>query len=317
VVVARSEAHARQPRRRARVVGAPHVVPAPVAPVPERARPPPAPNERTAALGDGPPVEAIEAFGAAGRPARIDGGQGASWRVGDFVLKRVDLSEAELEWQAAVFASILCDGFRVSHPRRARDGSLVVAGWCAWEAVEGRHEPRRWPEVIVAGEAFHAALGRIPRPDFLDLRTDPWAIGDRVAWGELPAEPFGSVKHLPRLLSALRPIEAPSQLIHGDLTGNVLFAERLPPALIDFSPYWRPAPFASAIVVADALVGEGADEAVLDAVARVEDFGQHLLRALIYRAVTDALIGQRERAGSDGADPYLVPVNLACELAGS
>ena len=126
-----------------------------------------------------------------------------------------------------------------------------------------------------------------PVPDFIARRADPWAIGDRVAWGGLPLGEFAQVRHLPRLAAALRPVEASSQLIHGDLTGNVLFDDQLPPAVIDFSPYWRPAAFASAIVVADALVWEDADESILDAVAHIEDFGQLLLRALIYRAVTD------------------------------
>ena len=54
--------------------------------------------------------------------------------------------------------------------------------------------------------------------------------------------------------------------MHGDLTGNVLFADDLAPAVIDFSPYWRPTGFASAIVVGDALLWEGADETLLAAV---------------------------------------------------
>src|SRR5205814_7462370 len=117
-----------------------------------------------------------------------------------------------------------------------------------------------------------------------------WSVGDRVAWGELPASKFAHVKHLTRLASALKPIAAPSQLIHGDLTGNVLFDDRLPPAVIDFSPYWRPTAFAAAIVVADALVWEGAQADILAAVAHVEDFAQYLLRALIYRVVAAELL---------------------------
>ncbi len=113
----------------------------------------------------------------------------------------------------------------------------------------------------------------------------------------------------------LRPLEASSQLIHADLTGNVLFDDQLPPAVIDFSPYWRPAAFASAIVVADALVWEGADESILDAVAHIEDFGQLLLRALIYRAVTDRHSRPRDATDPDGVDPYLPAVELACYLS--
>lgn len=262
-----------------------------------------------------PPPTVLEAFGLSGTPVLLEGGQGSAWRVGDMVLKPLDLGEPELAWLAEVFASIFCDRFRVAHPLRAQDDSFVVDGWSAWEAVDGKHEKRRWSEIIAVGERFHAALVDIPRPDFIARRTDLWAVGDRVAWGELPLDDFAHVKHVARLASALKPIAAPSQLIHGDLTGNVLFDERLPPAVIDFSPYWRPTAFASAVVVADALVWEGAKEDILDAVAHVEQFDQYLLRALIYRAVTDQLFRQDEPPVTDDADPYLPAVELACRLA--
>jgi uncharacterized protein (TIGR02569 family) len=236
--------------------------------------------------------------------------------VGHAVVKPLDLAEHELAWQAEILTAISCDGFRVAQPLRAQDGSLVVDGWCAWEAMEGRHEERRWREIIAVGTRFHAALVDVPRPDFIDLRTDAWAIGDRVAWGDLPASEFDHVKHVTRLAAALRPVSAVDQLVHGDLTGNVLFDKTLPPAVIDFSPYWRPNAFASAIVVADALVWEGADESLLDAVAQVADFDQFLLRALIYRAVTDRLFRLHEPVRPDDADPYLPAVELACRLAG-
>jgi uncharacterized protein (TIGR02569 family) len=262
-----------------------------------------------------PPSPVLRAFGVDGPSVPLAGGQESSWRADDVVLKPADLGDAELEWQAALFGPASCDGFRVARPLQARDGSFVVGGWCAWQAVSGRHEERRWPEIIAIGERFHAALVGVPRPDFLSRRTDPWAVGDRVAWGDLPADEFVHVKHLARLVSALRPVGEPSQLIHGDLTGNVLFDDQLPPAIIDLSPYWRPTHFASAIVVADALVWEAADESILGAVAHVEDFAQYLLRALIYRAVTDRLTRSQESIRPEDADPYLPVVELACRLA--
>jgi hypothetical protein len=75
--------------------------------------------------------------------------------------------------------------------------------------------------------------------------------------------------------------------VHGDLTGNVLFEPGLPPLVIDLSPYWRPPAFASAVVVADALVFEGADEAAFEPVLGQPHLAQHLVRALLYRVVTD------------------------------
>ena len=60
-------------------------------------------------------------------------------------------------------------------------------------------------------------------------------------WGELDARDIPVVKHLPALLAAVRPVSGVApQLIHGDLTGNVLFGDGLAPAIIDLSPYWRP-----------------------------------------------------------------------------
>jgi uncharacterized protein (TIGR02569 family) len=241
-----------------------------------------------------------------------------SWSAGDVVLKPVDVDDLEeLAWQAQIFAQIPAAGFRLARPRRAADGSLCIDGWCAAEYVAGTHETRRWPEIVAVGERFHAALRGIRRPSFLDQRSSPWAIGDRVAWGEIPASEFPHVRHLPELVSALRPVTAPSQLIHGDLTGNVLFDSAQPPAIIDFSPYWRPAAYASAIVIADALVWEGADRQVLGAVSHISDVGQYLVRALIFRAVTDWIFSQEEptESAAEDDDLWACAVNLAGQLA--
>ena len=110
-------------------------------------------------------------------------------------------------------------------------------------------------------------------------------MGDRVAWGELPFPELDDV------LAALDPVEEKSQLIHGDLTGNVLFHDELPPAIIDFTPYWRPLEFQSAVIVADALVWEGAPPELADVVDP-----QYLLRALIYRGVTSIVAGTEWRS---------------------
>jgi uncharacterized protein (TIGR02569 family) len=263
-----------------------------------------------------PPLSVLVAFGAVGRPLKpLGGGQRTAWLAGDLVFKPADMDAAELEWQADLYASILCDGFRVARPQASADGSFCVDGWCAWERVAGQHRERRWAEIIAAGERFHAALAGIRRPAFLDTRATPWAIGDRVAWGELPAQEFAHVVHLRRLAAALRPVTATGQLIHGDLTGNVLFDDRLPPAIIDFSPYWRPVGFASAVVVADALVFQGADARILDAVEHIEGFGQYLVRALIYRAVADWHLGRLGPVHASAAAPWALTVDLACHLA--
>jgi uncharacterized protein (TIGR02569 family) len=155
--------------------------------------------------------------------------------------------------------------------------------------VAGEHDfVGRWHDVIAVGELFHAQLRSVPRPPFLDRRRSHWDAGDRAAWGEEPlalrSPVLGPLAE--RFQSLLRPIQLASQVIHGDLPGNVLFADPLPPAVIDFSPYWRPAGFAAAIVVVDAIAWYGAGEALLDSVRHIEAIDQLLARAAIYRIVT-------------------------------
>jgi uncharacterized protein (TIGR02569 family) len=203
----------------------------------------------------------------------------------------------------------------VAAPRRGRGGGLVIGGWTCFERLPGRHEERRWADIIEVGRRFHAALRDVPEPAFIQQRTHAWAVGDRVAFGELAPDRIPPVRHLTRLSELCRPVAEPAQLIHGDLTGNVLFSPGSPPGIIDFSPYFRPEPFASAIVVADALVFEGADERLLTAVSDVPDLGQYLLRALIYRLVTDRVARPSVPDPVADDDPYLPAVDLAVRLA--
>jgi uncharacterized protein (TIGR02569 family) len=260
-----------------------------------------------------PPPAVLRGFGLTGTPVALDGGRGTSWRIGDAVLKPLDMAEDELAWQADLYEQIDYDDFRAAAPLRAADGALVVDGWTATTAVSGRHDPRRWPDIIGVGERFHAAIAGVERPAFIERRTNPWAIADRVAWGEQRADDFLDAPHLPRLVAALRPVDATPQLIHGDLTGNVLFDEHRPPAVLDFSPYWRPAGYGAAIVVGDALTWEGADETLLAAVAHIDDFAQLLVRALIFRVVTDRIF---RGDAPQTPDPFARAVELACQLAG-
>jgi len=154
-------------------------------------------------------------------------------------------------------------------------------------------------------------MANLDRPKFISQYNDPWATGDRVAWGEHPINEFQAVPHIQRLSDHLRPVEAESQVIHGDLTGNVLFADSLPPAVIDLAIYWRPPEFATAIVVGDALTWEGADETLLSTVAHIGHFPQFLLRALIYRIVTPALFRMDDTVESE----FARAVEIACSAA--
>ena len=110
-----------------------------------------------------------------------------------------------------------------------------------------------------------------------------WAVADRVAWGEADADLPALVEPL---LARQRPVDLPCQLVHGDLGGNVLFADSQPPAVIDVSPYWRPAGYADAIVVADAVAWAGADHNLVERLLSQQG-EQLLLRAVLFRVATD------------------------------
>jgi uncharacterized protein (TIGR02569 family) len=242
-----------------------------------------------------PPAEVLAAFAVSARPEPLCGGQGTAWRAGDVVLKPLDMSIDALRWQAEVLGSVEPDGFRVAAPLRSQDGELVVDGWTAWPMLAGTHA-RRWADIAAVGERFHRALAGVERPAaVLDVRTDGWARADRIAWGEQPAGDFARVPEVAHLLAVRTAVSAPSQLIHGDLSGNVLFADGLPPAVIDLSPYWRPSAYASAIVAVDAVLWYEAELALLSTVAAD---AQLLVRALLFRLlatrdVAAAAVGYR------------------------
>ena len=262
-----------------------------------------------------PPSAAILAAFDQGGPRPLPGGQGRSWLVGQVVLKPLDMPLSALLWQAELLTRLDGrDGLRVSVPLCTADGEWTSSGWTAWRHEPGEHLPGRWHDIVNVGQRLHAALQDEPEPSFLATRTDIWAIADRVAWAELPAEDHAGTKHLDTLLQAVRPVSGAAQLVHGDLTGNVLFHPHLPPLVIDLSPYWRPPAFASAVVIADAMVFEGARPDVVQPMLVDLNFPQYLLRALIFRAVIDHLARPHLRR-PDVDDPYRPAVDLAIRLA--
>jgi uncharacterized protein (TIGR02569 family) len=236
---------------------------------------------------DAPPPGVLAAFGVAAEPRRLPGGKGGTWRAGDVVLKPAE-GAAETRWRNDVLAALPASPhFRVASPLRAADGDWLASGWEAQRHVAGHADPRRVDDVVRAGAAFHEAVAGLARPSFLDGRDDPWSYGDRLAWDE-PVPPGATAPSalLPPLLAARHPLDAPAQIVHGDLLGNVLFADGLPPAIIDWPAYWRPPAWAAAVAVVDALCWHEAPPAVLDRWAHLPAWDQVLLRALIYRIAT-------------------------------
>jgi uncharacterized protein (TIGR02569 family) len=260
-------------------------------------------------LTDALPDEVLAAFGVPGViPLRLPGGQGTTWRAGQVVLKPADSVRAG-RWFAEVYDGLNGPGFRVPRPVRAVSGDWVALGWTCWRWVAGTPADwsgvsPRWPELIAVSRALHAALAGVPVPPWRDAEENPWVIADQVAWGERdPGALLGPAAgqlacQVRLLLAALRPVDLPDQLIHADLAGNVLFADGLPPAVIDFSPLERPPGLPLAVVAVDALQWRQALPEALDQLAGEPEFDQLLARALIYRHVTEIV----RRAGTPGID---------------
>lgn len=274
-----------------------------------------------------PSPAVLASFGAGDdtAPVPLPGGQGTAWRAGQMVLKPAG-DPRVARWTAGLYLSLSGHrdpGFRVPRPLRCLAGNGPAGDWVAedretgmwvaWQWLPG--EPAdwagrspSWPRLIAASRAFHAALAGRPAPPWLGRDGSQWTVGDQVAWGErdpagvLAAAPAPLGGQLRSLLAARRPVRLPAQLIHGDLGGNVLFADGEPPAVIDFSPYWRPAELALAVAAVDALMWSGADPAILGPLAGQAGtgpgvFGQLLARALVYRLVTEVIVRRDDPAG--------------------
>jgi uncharacterized protein (TIGR02569 family) len=256
----------------------------------------------------GPPRHVLDAFGAAKEPALLDGGQGRTWRSGGIVLKPVD-DLAEAEWRAAALTSLpVNEAFRIARPIPTREGEWAVDGWEATAHLPGATDPRRWNEAIEAGTAFHQAIAHLPRPQFLDDSEDRWSRADRDSWDlALPQDD----PTLRDLAQARTPVALTHQLVHGDLLGNVLYDPALPPAIIDWPPYWRPVSWAAAVVAVDAMCWQGADEMLLDRWSHLESWPQMTLRALMYRMITD-----RNAAGGRPWEPHRAYLPVAKTLLG-
>ena len=233
-----------------------------------------------------------------------DGG----WLCGDVVLSAV-ADHARAAWSAKVRETLEVDGVRLARPVRSTDGRYVVSGWRADTFIEGTPEPRH-DEVVSMSGRLHAATSQLERPRFLvQPPVAPWAevdvfvAADRAAWEKIPLRgakgaeqletpsPDGrkSLELVTGLATLRKPVISPDQLVHGDLFGTVLFSGALAPGITDITPYWRPAAWAAAVAVVDAISWGGADEALIGRWEDLPEWPQMLLRAVLFRLAVHVL----------------------------
>jgi uncharacterized protein (TIGR02569 family) len=234
-----------------------------------------------------PDQSILTAFGVSGEPVLLQGGEGTCYRVDHLVFKPTN-NAIETSWIADLNSSLSSPKFRIPKPIRAKDGSWVFNGWAASEFLQGEHRADRYTEAIEVCKDFHRALVDIPKPDWFDKKRDVFSLSDRMAWGELPIPDFELAEEpFKKIFGFLDENRLPNQLIHGDWgLAQILFHDQLPPAVLDMTPYFRPADFPIADMILSAIVDDGADISLLDSGKGIKEFDQLLLRAFVFRTCT-------------------------------
>lgn len=227
-----------------------------------------------------------ERFGSTHPVIPLKGGRGLAFRSGSIIIKLAK-DENEASWAAETFRSLVStEELRISEPILSDRGRWIEDGYVAWSFLAGEHFRGRYREKLLACSACNRSFARIERPPFLATRVSPWAVADRRAWGEEPIRYEQEFKPIYKdLLGRMESMDLPSQIIHGDFSGNVLLAAGMPPAVIDFSPYWRPADFSMSVMLMDAAAWDQtvSAEELLAIFVSVEDIEQLALRATLRR----------------------------------
>ena len=257
-----------------------------------------------------PPTDVLDLFAVPEDPRPLQGGQGHSFVAGDLVLSP-GRDAATCAWLNPVLARLAVEldttkprALRIAMPIPSRDGRWVVDGWGASRYEPDTHPCRDLGVLLATGRLLHARLASAQpsRPDGIRDRTDRWARAERAAFDAKDAT-------APLVADLVRRLDdtdlGPDQLVHADLAGNVLLDARGTPVVIDVAPYWRPALWAEAVCVLDAVLWHGADPA---AIAHWADGArrQAMLRAALFRLLSDEPV----LAGADGS-----AAAYACVLA--
>lgn len=251
------------------------------------------------------PAAVREAFGVEGELIALDGGEGVTVRAGGVVLKRVhDVVEAE--WVQDLQSRMGEDGFRLARPLRTAAGRWTCEGWSASQFIPGlRPLAPDWYAVVAVGLRFGdaAEAAREGGTEMFASRSHRWAVADRFAWDEVQLDLASDAAAVHAgLRSLLDDPHVGGQVLHGDLTGNVHVDASGTPVVLDVAPYFRPRGWAAAIVVADAVLWNGAELALARSFARTAPARDWLGRALIYRMAAEQLAA-RPRHGAH-LEPY-------------
>jgi uncharacterized protein (TIGR02569 family) len=251
------------------------------------------PNEYMSILS----LSIAQAFGSDEVPYLLHGGQEETYRSGNIVLKPVT-DEEETDWLGKTFGEpVELEHVRIPNAIRSVRGNWSEDGYCAWSYLEGSVREGRYVEKVRAADSFHTFLESVPRPGFIGKLGNVWSVADRMTWGEIPWNVDAELAtFVDPLRAKLAQIDLPDQVIHGDLSGNVLVHDTLPPAIIDLTMYFRPAAFAQAVILTDSVWDREpfAERSAFDGIPCLE---QLALRATLWRILSQSeqLSGGKDR----------------------
>ncbi|MFD0678427.1 MULTISPECIES: hypothetical protein [unclassified Paenibacillus] len=235
--------------------------------------------------------EILNSFILSGDIVALSGGQNTSVRISNAVLKPVD-DIHHSEWLLNILYNINPEGYRVSKPIRSKYGTFVSRGWACTQYEIGKDTKGRIEEKLQVSRLFHRDLSSIHFRDF--PHTDnPWSKGHRIAWqiddlpGELPRETQEIINNLLSRVSLKEQYKV--QIVHSDLSGNILFDQDLSPLVIDFSPTIAPVEYAEAILVCDCIAWQGSKISEIDLLPDNELYKEMIIRAIIFRLAVSSI----------------------------
>lgn len=238
--------------------------------------------------------EIINVFDCKGEIQALAGGQGQSVRVGDCVFKPIDNADY-YEWCCSIIDKTNSDTIRISKPKKCIYGKYTYKGWGVTQYEEGYPIKGKWDKKIEVARIFNKALSKVKYSKFPES-NDPWTLAHQIAWREksLPDDIQGTIsKNINDIIASYREVRARNQMIHSDLCGNILFHESESPLVIDFSPALRPAAYAEAILVTDAVAWEAAPTDIICYISDHDNYEQFLLRAVCFRLCVLAIFNKK------------------------
>lgn len=234
----------------------------------------------------------LYAFNLDGEINSLNGGQNTSIRVKDAVLKPVGNNVQFYEWALNVLNKINPHEYRLSKPIKSIIGTYVYKGWCCTRYEPGKHMDGNVKQKLDVSRFFHQDLADINFINF-PKADDLWSVSQRIAWQKenlpqnISKETFKILKELISRVKLKENYEV--QIIHSDLSGNILFDKTLDPLIIDFSPIIAPVEYAEAILVCDCIAWQGSPISEIGLICHSEFNIEMILRAVIFRLSVAAI----------------------------